>query len=395
MSVVSFEHPSEYKVLEVLGNGTYGVVCKAERTRGEGDAKTVDVVAIKRIALPKFAFVGDEFAVRRLRFACRELEILRCLQQCPQIVHIEDLYWSADGGDLYIVMQYVPYSAWKLIHEEHLKPLLTETNCRRVAAQLFLGLHAIHSLKILHRDLAASNVLVDPNTCLTVIADFGLSKVHLEGCEKPTVEVVTEPYKAPEVLAKCRTQNPAMDIWSAGCVVMELATKRSFMYQNWKQRYEDFFTAIVDHVTGAPSPSDVKCLCTLQGFQEKISLVEGLVGRAPKGANWKDDARNAGLSEDGISVLASIFVFDPSKRPTALEVLGMPWFTADEDCKNFIEKELGRMSEWLTEDYKVSTEKVLKEIEESNFPQLQDLLRARVKKFASTQTPVKVQCRCQ
>jgi CTD kinase subunit alpha len=449
MTTHYFEHPKEYKLLEVLGNGTYGVVCKAERTRGEGDAKTTDapttsvpatvspgtasppaastdapttsvpatvssgtasppaastdapttsvpatvspgtasppaastdapttsveVVAIKRITLRRS---DHSSALRRLRTACRELEILQRLRHAPQIVHIEDMYWSEDEGYLYIVMQYVPDSAWKLLHQSSFMSAMTEPNCRRVAAQLFLGLHAMHSLKILHRDLSATNVLIDPNTCLTVIADFGLSKVQLEECNEPTLNIVTLPYRAPEVTIQCHDQSPALDMWSAGCIVMELATKRPFMFEKVKDD-KTFLNAVID-VTGVPSPSDIDRLRTSHGSERFINLVQRL---APsKAANWKDDARNAGLSEDGISVLASIFVFDPTKRPTALEVLGMPWFTADEDCKNFIKNELARMETWLTPDYKASTEAILKEIEDAQPGQLKDRLLATVKK---------------
>lgn len=86
--------------------------------------------------------------------------------------------------------------------------------------QLLRGLKYIHSANVLHRDLKPSNLLLNAN-CDLKICDFGLARTTSE-TDFMTEYVVTRWYRAPELLLNCAEYTAAIDIWSVGCIFMEI-----------------------------------------------------------------------------------------------------------------------------------------------------------------------------
>lgn len=110
--------------------------------------------------------------------------------------------------------------------------------------QLFRSLAYIHSLGICHRDIKPQNLLLDPETAVLKLCDFGSAKQLLHG--EPNVSYIcSRYYRAPELIFGAinyttkigkRGGNPlavkkifnslayliVLDVWSAGCVLAEL-----------------------------------------------------------------------------------------------------------------------------------------------------------------------------
>lgn len=89
--------------------------------------------------------------------------------------------------------------------------------------QLLRGLKYIHSAHVLHRDLKPSNLLLNAN-CDLKICDFGLARTMSE-TDFMTEYVVTRWYRAPELLLNCSEYTAAIDVWSVGCIFMELLNR--------------------------------------------------------------------------------------------------------------------------------------------------------------------------
>ena len=90
--------------------------------------------------------------------------------------------------------------------------------------QLLRGLKYIHSANIIHRDLKPSNLLVNAN-CDLKICDFGLARPNIND-EFMTEYVVTRWYRAPELLLNSSDYTAAIDVWSVGCIYMELMNRQ-------------------------------------------------------------------------------------------------------------------------------------------------------------------------
>lgn len=89
--------------------------------------------------------------------------------------------------------------------------------------QILRGLKYIHSANVIHRDLKPSNLLLNAN-CDLKICDFGLARPTSEN-ESMTEYVVTRWYRAPELLLNS-DYTAAIDIWSVGCIFLELMNRR-------------------------------------------------------------------------------------------------------------------------------------------------------------------------
>lgn len=82
----------------------------------------------------------------------------------------------------------------------------------------------IHSANVIHRDLKPSNLLLNAN-CDLKICDFGLARPNAEN-EFMTEYVVTRWYRAPELLLNSSDYTAAIDVWSVGCIFMELMNRK-------------------------------------------------------------------------------------------------------------------------------------------------------------------------
>lgn len=187
-----------------IGSGAYGVVCSALKTDGTK-------VAIKRVN----PWADDEWDARH---TLRELRLMRLLRGHPNIINLLD---AVLGKDLFIVMELMDSDLHRIITS---KQPLTASHVSCLTAQLLLGIQAMHSLGVLHRDLKPGNLLVS-RSCQLRITDFGLSRYDNKN---PLTEyVVTRWYRCPEVLlAPHLPYTAAVDCWSAGCIFAELIRRK-------------------------------------------------------------------------------------------------------------------------------------------------------------------------
>ncbi len=106
----------------------------------------------------------------------------------------------------------------------YMKTMCEEANAsRRSTLQSFFGclanaLSYLHSQSIKHKDMKPVNVLVRGSNVF--ITDFGISHDFLDTTSGATVH--TPRYSAPEVAQGC-PRNETADIWSLGCVFIEMA----------------------------------------------------------------------------------------------------------------------------------------------------------------------------
>ena len=90
--------------------------------------------------------------------------------------------------------------------------------------QLCNGLHQCHSRGILHRDLKASNLLIN-NQGQLKLADFGSCR-GIYSKQPYTEYISTRWYRAPECLLTDGYYTQKMDMWGVGCVFFEVSVQR-------------------------------------------------------------------------------------------------------------------------------------------------------------------------
>lgn len=126
-------------------------------------------------------------------------------------------------------MEYCLGSASDII-EVHKRPL-KEDEIAAICEGVLRGLHYLHSLGRIHRDVKAGNILLTENGTVK-LADFGSASIKC-----PANSFVGTPYwMAPEViLAMDEGQyDGKVDVWSLGITCIELGKVRFvYLFFNW------------------------------------------------------------------------------------------------------------------------------------------------------------------
>ncbi|KAG0484417.1 hypothetical protein HPP92_008496 [Vanilla planifolia] len=123
---------------------------------------------------------------------------------------------------LYIYLEYVSGGSIHKLLQEYGQ--FGEPAIRSYTKQILSGLAYLHAKKTVHRDIKGANILVDPNGQVK-LADFGMAK-HITGQSCPLSFRGSPYWMAPEVIKNVSGCNLAVDIWSLGCTVLEMATSK-------------------------------------------------------------------------------------------------------------------------------------------------------------------------
>ena len=218
-----------------------------------------------------------------------------------------------------IVMEYLPTTVHRVIkHFNDVRQPMPLLLVKLYAFQMFKALAFIHSLGCCHRDIKPSNLLVDPNKAHTLkICDFG-SVVRLLKGEKHSSYICSRYYRAPELIFGSTEYNTKIDIWSAGCVIVEMLIGQPIFPG---ESGVDQLVEIMK-VLGSPDQAEVEKMNKNYvdvDFKFEVVPVHG----------WKPYMRkNMEKKELGetIDLLNQIFVWIPDQRIEPFKALMMPFF---------------------------------------------------------------------
>ncbi|KAG0690530.1 hypothetical protein C6P40_002519 [Pichia californica] len=211
---------SRYRILQVLGKGSYGTVCSAIDLK----AKDKTTVAIKKVC----NIFTKEVLLKR---AIRELKLMDFFKGHKNIIGLVDLdivYMKPYDG-LYCFQELCDYDLAKVIHSS---VQFSEFHIKSFFYQICCGVKYIHSADVIHRDLKPGNILITAQGLLK-ICDFGLARGINEKymnrnhrSSHITNYVATRWYRAPELILTRKSYGKAVDIWAVGCIFAELYGRR-------------------------------------------------------------------------------------------------------------------------------------------------------------------------
>ena len=164
---------SHYKVIEKIGQGGMGEVCRAE------DSSSKREVAIK--VLPE-QFTKDSQRMGRFQ---REAEVLASLDH-PNIGQIYGIEEAGQTKALVLQLIEGPTLAESIAQG----PIPVE-DALKIALQIAEGLEAAHEKGVIHRDLKPANIKITPEGQVKIL-DFGLAKA-LEGETPPDSSLSQSP----------------------------------------------------------------------------------------------------------------------------------------------------------------------------------------------------------
>ncbi|KAH1063694.1 hypothetical protein J1N35_028681 [Gossypium stocksii] len=294
---------NQYKIIEVIGKGSYGVVCAAL------DTHTGKKVAIKKIR-DVFEYTSD--ALRILR----EVKLLRLLRH-PDIVEIKHIMLppsKREFKDIFVVFELMESDLHEVIKAND---DLTREHHQFFLYQMLRAMKYMHTANVYHRDLKPKNILANAN-CKLKICDFGLARVAFS--DTPTTVfwtdyVATRWYRAPELCGFFFSKyTPAIDIWSIGCIFAEvLIGKPLFPGKSVVHQLE-----LITDLLGTPSPE------TISGVRNDKARKYLTEMRIKQPVPFSEKFPNA--DPLAVRLLQRLLAFDPKDRPTAEEALADPYF---------------------------------------------------------------------
>ncbi|KAJ3721479.1 kinase-like domain-containing protein [Lentinula raphanica] len=202
---------------DLIGAGSYG------RVYWSLNITTGDIIAVKQVELARNPSKRQKESIEALKF---ESNTLRDLDH-PNIVQFLGFEESTD----HLSMQYVAGGSIGSCLKAHGR--FNDEVTKAFARQMLEGLEYLHIKGIIHRDIKADNILVDKSG-MCKISDFGISK-QAEGIDGRAFTEMrgTVYWMAPEAVNPKDNgggYDAKVDIWSIGCVVLEMWTGRRPWY---------------------------------------------------------------------------------------------------------------------------------------------------------------------
>nr|CAH65680.1 nemo-like protein [Nilaparvata lugens] len=283
-----------------IGYGAFGVVWAVT------DPRDGCRVALKKLPKVFHSLVSSKRVFRELKMLCffKHENVLSALDilQPPHLDFFQEIYVITEllQSDLHKIIVSPQH-----LSADHIKVFLY---------QILRGLKYLHSARILHRDIKPGNLLVNSN-CVLKICDFGLARVEEpDQCKKMTQEVVTQYYRAPEILMGARHYSAAVDVWSVGCIFGELLGRRIlFQAQSPVQQLE-----LITDLLGTPSLDDMRHAC--EGARTHM-----LRQRVKPPSLTALYTLSSQATHEAVHLLCQMLVFDPDKRITVMDALAHPY----------------------------------------------------------------------
>eukprot|EP00408_Alexandrium_pacificum_P057473 CAMPEP_0171172744 /NCGR_PEP_ID=MMETSP0790-20130122/9872_1 /TAXON_ID=2925 /ORGANISM="Alexandrium catenella, Strain OF101" /LENGTH=460 /DNA_ID=CAMNT_0011637601 /DNA_START=26 /DNA_END=1408 /DNA_ORIENTATION=- len=278
----------EYSLKGKLGKGAFAQVHLAHKV-SDGSAVAVKITDLRGAQKEDRGGVDPKIK----RAVEREVAILSGVgaQECC-VRFFEDYM---EGLLSYVVMERCDMTLLQALERSS---ELTEKSLVRIIREMFQGVHSIHQLRVVHRDIKPDNFLITGENHTVKLCDFGLAEV----LPSPVAELKgvygTAPFMSPEMLT-ASGYGAATDVWSLGVIGYVLLFGR-FPYQPLEATAKAMKNAIV---AGAPAPS----------FKARASL---------------DQGKQCPISTEAQEFLHAALDRNRASRPTAGAALSMAWLDA-------------------------------------------------------------------
>ena len=216
-----------YHLGKKLGEGHYGMVQVGMHDRSK---KSYAIKVLKKDKINRF---------KDLQQIALEVHVLKNYQH-DNIVALQDVIHAPEN--IYLITELCLMD----LHKYHSDIGLTESASKQVVLGVLKPLHYLHSHGICHLDLKPENILIDRSADLDYlthenvrICDFGLVNMAIK--PEKSLDVIRKGYAcgtpgffAPEMILKNQFEGRIADMWSLGCIVLEITLGFT---QEWMESY--------------------------------------------------------------------------------------------------------------------------------------------------------------
>ena len=279
---------------QLIGKGTFGKVFLGFNTT------TAELMAVKQVEVDTKRAGSDKDKIKEMVKALdQEIDTMQNLEHHNIVAY---LGCEREELKISIFLEYIDGGSVGSCLRKHGK--FEEPVVSSLTRQTLQGLSYLHDSGILHRDLKADNILLTSDG-ICKISDFGISKKtdNIYGNDAQNTMQGSVFWMAPEVVrSQGAGYSAKVDIWSLGCVVLEMFAGR----RPWAK--DEAIGAIYKLGTlnqAPPIPEDV----------------------------------STHISPAALSFMFDCFTVDPRERPTAVTLLESEFSKGDQNF-SFFDSEL-------------------------------------------------------
>ena len=285
----------KFKAISIIGKGTFGIVYKANKENSD------EIFAIKRVFQDK-------------SYQNRELEILKELNH-PNTINLKYYFYTKDEKGIYLncVTDYLPQTLSRILINNYKSKIQMDPFIAKLYAyQMLLSLKYIHSIGITHRDIKPQNFILDQKTNEIKLCDFGSAKKLING-QKSIAYICSRFYRAPELIFGSTNYDNQIDIWSIGCIIVELILGRPlFLGKNSSEQLVEIIK-----ILGTPTKEDIYSM-NPELKEHKFPSIKPMP--------WDKIFKNRKVPEHFIDLISKLLVYNPKVRLTAEKALEHIYF---------------------------------------------------------------------
>lgn len=294
----------DYELRDKVGAGKQGIIRKALHRSGA-------IVAVKRMDL-----VSRENALES-----NELKFLLQLRNVESVIRM-----------LSVIQTDQPYAVFEYAHMD-LKSVATDkdyiinaSHVKIVAYQLLKGLEAIHKMNIVHRDIKPTHILLSESGMLKITGFDKAAFILVDGQPAHSDQTGDLSYLAPESLFGHTQNSDKLDIWSAGCVIAELAYREVLFAEDTVTSQITWIARVLGPFTGSYYTKTAMYADQSKFFEGERTNCSNIILRDNTVSKSFPlvDAR-------GVSVLRSLLQLLPTARVSAEQALQTKWVRGGQD----------------------------------------------------------------
>lgn len=248
----------EWKIIEKIGEGSFGKVYKAQRTeRGKSFYSAIKIINIPGSQSELNSVRSETGNDQSTREYFRNL-VEECIQEVSTMEYFRGNSYIVSVED-FKVMEYLDAIGWEIsIRMEYLTSFmdycaekqLTEKEVIQLGLDLSKALEYCRKLKIIHRDIKPENIFVSRFGDFK-LGDFGIAR-ELERTLSGFSKKGTYSYMAPEMY-KGEKYDSRVDIYSLGLVLYRLLNHNRLPFMNLEKQfitYRDKENALNRRISG-------------------------------------------------------------------------------------------------------------------------------------------------
>lgn len=223
-----------YAITSILGEGGMGRVYLAHNVLVSDKKYAIKVLKRELTNSPNFMKQFYDEAAHQAQLSH------------PNIVEMYDYF--KEGDDYFLVLQYIEGRSLADIIDALQGRPMPEKQVLHIFKAVLTALNCAHEKAILHRDIKASNVVID-NSNRPLVLDFGIARQAGDKQAASIGRVIGTPeYMSPEQFVDSDKVDHRSDVYSAGVLLFEMLTGK-LPFQGTSQ------AALKEQHLGAPVPN--------------------------------------------------------------------------------------------------------------------------------------------